>query len=62
MARKSTAEMKEHFIDWFLSIPDLDETLVLDENQTVDGFTDETIIALFSGFKAGFDCGQAYSI
>ena len=53
-----TSELKERFIDWFLSIPDVDETLIAEENQDLDGFCDEIVQALFSGFKAGFASGQ----
>ncbi len=60
MSEKSNSEMKAHFINWFLSIPDVDETLVSEEAQSIDGFVDETVITLYDGFKAGFDCGKIY--
>ena len=54
------AEKKRHFIDWFLSIPDVDETLVDEHAQNADGFFDETVNALWSGYKAGVDTGEAF--
>lgn len=54
---KDQKELKEEFVRWCLTIPDFDETLVYKRNQNMDGFTNETISALYTGFCAGFKNG-----
>jgi hypothetical protein len=45
------------FEDWFLAIPDVDETLI-DAVDTDGCYTDKTIIGWFSLFKAGYGYGK----
>jgi hypothetical protein len=60
---KMEHKIKQAFIDWFLSIPDVDETLV-DDHSTgpTDGFHDETVQTLYMGFKSGFSAGIFFGI
>jgi hypothetical protein len=57
---KSKKELQGYFVDWYLSMPDFDETL-LDNVDRNGCFLDETIVPMFYMFKVGFGYGQIYS-
>lgn len=47
----------ENFVEWFLSIPDVDETLLLPDMQ---GVFNVDMIQFLTGYTAGFDDGYDY--
>jgi hypothetical protein len=53
-------KIKEKFIEWYLTIPDVDETLIAEGQQAHGCFRDYTVMALYEGFKAGYASGRVY--